>query len=205
MDRVLIKIIPFGDHGHLDGYYLYMDKRLEKYFDENLRDVPKDPDGLRSYTIELEQSLKETTNPQQRVRLLGELGVHLRTLGDLERAEQVLREAMQIIQVHNLGVKWEIQQKIRLANVLQWKRDFVSSGALFGEAIAVCRSNSDADMYLDFALQHAGKNFFDQNRLREALVLFEESMSIRSKRQAPQDQIDSAALAIKRTKSLLAD
>ena len=139
------------------------------------------------------------------MRLLGELGVHLRTLGSLQEAEQVLREALQITEGHKLGLKWEMQQKIRLAHVLQWKREFMASDTLFNEVIAVCRSNSDVDMYLDFALQHAGKNFFDQNRLSEALAFFQEAMSIRMKRQAPQDQIESTALAIKRTKSLLAD
>ncbi|MFS4458010.1 hypothetical protein [Bdellovibrio sp. HCB2-146] len=192
------------DSRQLLGYYLFMDKRLEKYFDENLRDNPKDPEGLRNFSIELEQSLKLTTDPLQRIRFLGELGVHLRTLGDLDRAEQCLRDALKIIQENNLGIKWEIQQKIRLAHVLQWKRSFNESDSLFSEIINTCRSNVDATIYLDFALQHAGKNFFDQNRLREALAFFEETMSLRLKRKAPQDQIESTDLAIKRTKSLLA-
>lgn len=182
-----------------------MDKRLEKYFDENLRDNPHDPEGLRLYSFELEQSLKLTTDPLKRIRLLGELGVHLRTLGELDRAEKSLRDALKIIQENSLGIKWEVQQKIRLAHVLQWKRSFNASDSLFSEVISTCRDNVDAALYLDFALQHAGKNFFDQNRLNEALAYFEEAMSIRLKRQAPQDQIESTDLAIKRTKFLLAD
>lgn len=182
-----------------------MDKRLEKYFDENLRDNPKDPDGLRHYCLELEQTLKLTTDPLKRTRLLGELGVHLRTLGELDQAEKSLRDALKIIQENNLGINWEVQQKIRLAHVLQWKRSFNASDSLFSDILTTCRSKIDAALYLDFALQHAGKNFFDQNRLREALACFEEAMSIRLKRQAPQDQIESTDLAIKRTKLILAD
>lgn len=182
-----------------------MDKRLEIYFDENLRDVPRDPDGFGHYVVEIEASLKEVANPQQQVRLLGELGHHLRVLGDLQKAEQLLRKALQIVHDHKLGLQWEVQQKIRLAHVLQWKREFKASDRLFSEVIAVCRSNSDVDMYLAFALQHAGKNLFDQNKFREALELFEEAMNIRLERRAPQDQIESTELAIKRIKSLLAD
>ena len=177
-----------------------MDKRLEKYFDENLRDIPKDPEGLREYTNELKRSLSDTDSPLQRVRLLGELGVHRRTLGDLQEAESILKEALQIIQENKLGIKWEIQQKIRLAHVLQWLRDFKRSDALFSEIIGVCRTHNDAAVYLDFALQHAGKNFFDQHKLDEALILFEETMSLRLKRKAPQDQIESTAIAIETTK-----
>lgn len=182
-----------------------MDKRLEKYFDTNLRDVSKDPEGLRDYTVELEQFIKFATETQQRIRLLGELGVHLRTLGELDRAEHSLRNALQIIQEHGLSIKWEIQQKIRLAHVLQWQRVFKQSNNLFGEIINTCRSNADASEYLDFALQHAAKNFFDQSRLKEALVFFEEALALRLKKQAPQDQIESTLLAIERTKSLLGE
>lgn len=182
-----------------------MDKRLEKTFDENLREIPSDPKGLRQVIEELAQSLLITIDPKKRVSILGEMGVHLRSLDDLEEAERSLLEALEIIKHHQLGIQREIQQKIRLAHVLQWKRNFKGSDALFGEIIEVCRSNSDAAIYLDFALQHAGKNFFDQHRFKEALFLFEETLALRLKRQAPQDQINSTSLAIERTKAHLCD
>lgn len=182
-----------------------MDKRLEKSFDENLRDIPLDPIGLRSFIGELRQALVKTNEPKKRVSFLGQIGVHLRSLGDLEEAQKYLLEALEIIRENELGIRLEVQQKIRLAHVLQWMRDFKQSDDLFRQIVAVCRSNDEARVYLDFALQHAGKNFFDQHRFDEALILFEEAMQLRVKRKAPQDQIDSAALAIKKTKSLLAD
>lgn len=182
-----------------------MDKRLEKYFDENLRDIAKDPDGLRGYIVELEKALESAENPLQQIRLLGEVGVHQRTLGELDSAEQSLRNALRTAQENQLGIKWEIQQKIRLAHVLQWKRTFKASDSLFEEIIGICRANADASIYLDFALQHAGKNFFDQNRLKEALALFDEAMALRLKRQAPQDQIESTLLAVERTKARLSE
>ncbi len=111
-----------------------MDSRSEYYFDENLRDIPKDPEGL---------------------------------------------------------------------HVLQWKKDFKGSGEFFKEVLQICRSNGDAEEYLDFALQYAGKNLFDQNKYSEALILFEETLIIRQHKKSPQDQIDSTLLAIQVTKTRL--
>ena len=180
-----------------------MDSRLEYYFDENLRDVPKDPEGLKAYTVELEESLKTVTDPRARVRILGPLGVHLRTLLLLNSAEEKLTEALRLVQNHRLGIQMEVVQKIRLGHVLQWKKDFKGSGEIFKEVLQICRVNRDAEVYLDFALQHAGKNLFDQNKYSEALILFEEALIIRQHKNSPQDQIDSTLKAIQVTKTCL--
>lgn len=196
--------IFFADDFNGSNYYSFcMDKRLELTFDENLKEVPKDLKGFKSYVVELEKRLNEVTDQEERVRLLGEFGTHLRVLGFFDRAAEVLKESLQIIQNQKLGIKLEIQQKIRFAHLLQWKRDFENSNILFDEIISVCRLNKDANVYLDFALQHAGKNFFDQNRLEEALFLFEEAMQIRLLRKAPHEQIESTQIAIRRVRTLL--
>ncbi len=180
-----------------------MDKRLEKIFDENLRDVPCDPVGLKEYVDELEQNLKTTSENIERVRILGQIGVHLRSLGELDLAEEKIQRALEIIKNHELGIKWEIQQKIRLAHVLQWKRLFEQSNMLFDEILSVCRTNTEAGVYLDFALQHAGKNIFDQARYQEALLYFEEALQLRIHRCAPADQLASTEQAIERIKNTL--
>lgn len=180
-----------------------MDSRLEYYFDENLRDVPKDPEGLKAYTVELEESLKTVTDPRARVRILGPLGVHLRTLLLLNSAEEKLTEALRLVQNHRLGIQMEVVQKIRLGHVLQWKKDFKGSDEIFNEILQICRSNKEAKEYLDFALQHAGKNLFDQNKYSEALILFEKALVVRQQKNSPQDQIDSTLQAIQVTKTRL--
>lgn len=180
-----------------------MDKRLERTFNENLRDIPCDPTGLMQYTDELKKSLLTTTDPKKRVSLLGEIGVHLRSAGELDLAAKNILEALKIITENQLGIKWEIQQKIRLAHVVQWQKNFKESNILFDEIISTCRSNPDAGDYLDFGLQHAGKNFFDQSRFKEALILFEQALELRIAREAPKDQINSTSFAIERTKRKL--
>ena len=134
-------------------------------FDENLREVPVDPFALKLYIQKLRDSLKGVTDKKVQVSILGEIGTHLRCLGELDLAEKSLLHALQIISTDNLSVSLEIQQKIRLAHVLQWKKNFDKSNLLFSEIITSCKKNPAITAYLDFALQHAGKNFFDQNQL----------------------------------------
>lgn len=179
-----------------------MDKRLDRTTDDQLRDVPSDPEGLKQYISELDESLQKTSDAKAQVRLLGEMGVHLLSLRELEAAKGKLLEALKIVEENQLGIKLEIQQKIRLAHVLQWQGLYNESNILFQKIIAVCRIDAQAQVYLDFALQHSGKNLFEQKRYLEALVHFEEAMDIRIIRNAPIDQIESTKLAIAKTRSL---
>lgn len=181
-----------------------MDRRLEKDFDLNLREVPRDPLGLREYVDDLQKSLLITSDIKTRVIISGELGVHLRTLGDLNAAERILVKALEDIQTYQLDIIFEVQQKIRLGQVYQWQRRFELSNSLFDEVIVICRSGK-ACKYLDFALQHAGKNLFDQNRLEEAQSFFEEALSLRIKRDAVADQVESSAFAIQRVRQILSE
>ena len=180
-----------------------MDKRLECTFDQNLREFPCDPALFRECVNELQELLESSSDPQKQVSLLGEIGVHYRILNNLQDAENSILKALKIIENYKLGIKLEIQQKIRLAHVIQWKKNFEKSDKMYLEIIATCRSNIEAAMYLDFALQHAGKNFFDQNRFVEALNVFNEALGLRLQRQASKEQIESTALAIKRTTQII--
>jgi hypothetical protein len=49
--------------------------------------------------------------------------------------------------------KYETQQKIRLAHVYQWKKDFIKSTKMFSDIIESCRKNPELNVYLSFALQ----------------------------------------------------
>lgn len=172
-------------------------------FDENLHEVPLDPKALKTHIEDLENLLKATVDKKAQVRILGEIGTYLRCLKELDLAEKTLLRALQIVNENNLGDLLEIQQKIRLAHVLQWQKKFKDSNLLFSEIISKCRNKPQLNAYLDFALQHAGKNFFDQNQLIEALAAFSEALELRKLRKAPPDQIESTELAIQVTKKLL--
>jgi tetratricopeptide (TPR) repeat protein len=173
-----------------------MDKRLERKTNEHLRDVPCNPEGLKQYVSELSETLKNSKDVKFQVKILGEMGVHLRSLNELDLAKNKLNEALKLIRSNQLGIKLEIQQKIRFGHVLQWQGLFNESNILFESIISVCRTDKEVEVYLDFALQHSGKNFFEQKKYLEALKQFEEALSLRLKRNAPLDQIESTKLAI---------
>ena len=173
---------------------------LAYYFDKNLRDIPLHPENLKTHIKDLKEQFKQQNNPEDQVRILGEIGVYFRQLNELNKAEEVLSHTLQLILQHNLGLNLEIQQKIRVAHVYQWKKEFAKSTQLFSEVIKSCRVNSELHSYLAFALQHAGKNLFDQGDFQKALLHFEEALSIRVYKKAPEEQIKSTILAINVTK-----
>lgn len=173
------------------------------FFDKNLRDIPVDLVALKQEVQKLHDFLPCITDPKTRVSTLGQIGVYLRRLEDLDAAESTLNEALKIISENNLGQALAVQQKIRLGHVLQWKKQFDKSNPLFLKVISECRENLELTQYLDFALQHSGKNLFDQKRFQEALTQFNEALILRQNRKAPLDQVESTELAIKETKKHL--
>ncbi|MGZ3775573.1 MAG: tetratricopeptide repeat protein [Pseudobdellovibrionaceae bacterium] len=157
-----------------------------------------------SYIAQLKDSLKTSKDLAERVNLQGEIGVYLRSLDQFVEAEAFLQEALQLIKENGLGVRKEIQSKIRLAHVFQEAKQFKKSDSLFCETLKICQTDSKAAPLLHFALQHAGKNEFDQGNLLPALQYFEEALSIRLRDSAPSDQRDSTQTAIARVKEVLA-
>lgn len=177
--------------------------QADYYFDENLRDIPTHPEQLKKYVEKLNLDIKSKDSPKDQVRIMGEMGVYLRQLMQLDEAEQILSKALELIETHCLGLKFETQQKIRLAHVYQWNKKFIDSNRLFSEVVQSCRNNPELSGYLAFALQHAGKNLFDQGKFADALSCFEEALQIRVQNNVPKDQIESTQLAIQVTKDRL--
>lgn len=175
----------------------------EFVLNENLRFVPKDPSILQRHIEDLKKNLGQITEPKGRVSLLGEIGVYLRQLDSFKEAENYLQQALELIAQNNLGIDKEVQQKIRLAHVWQEMKRFSKSNSLFSEIIYTCRNNKDASPYLDFALQHAGKNEFDQGCYQSALDHFREALELRLAKNSPADQIESTQIAIQRTQELI--
>lgn len=178
-------------------------KHLEYLVNEQLREIPTYPEDLREYLQKLETSLQEAHDPEKQVSILGEMGVHFRRLDQTDIAKEKLLKALKLIEQNQLGLKKKIQQQIRLAHVFQWEKQYDQSNELFHQIISICRSSSDLRVYLDFALQHAGKNLFEQNRFQEALLMFEEALELRTQRNAPSDQIESTQSAIHTTQKAL--
>jgi tetratricopeptide (TPR) repeat protein len=171
--------------------------------EETLHEYAQNPQALERYIEILKNEIKMAVEPIDKVRRLGETGVYLRSAGRLEEAEIYLLQALAIIETYELGLKIETQQKIRLAHVYQWQKNFTGSDELFEEVINTCRKHAEANSYLPFALQHAGKNYFDQHQYKKALAYFEEALKLRTERASSADQILSTETALRVTRNRL--
>lgn len=170
---------------------------------QNLRFVPKDPKALESHIAELAEKVKIAQDISEQVNLQGEIGVYLRSLDLFDEAANILQIVLLKIKENNLGLRKEVQNKIRLAHVFQEAKQFKKSNALFSEILEICRTDSEVVTMLHFALQHAGKNEFDQGHLTYALEYFEEALAIRIRDSAPNDQLESTRAALSRVKELI--
>jgi len=175
---------------------------LSYHFDKNLRDVPNTPVDMTAACHELQRTAESASDPSQKAQLLAQLGSYQRMLNDLVRAEQAFSESLQLLEQSNASPRRLTAARIRLAHVFQWQKRFVESGQILKSCIEASRSFDDQGEMLSFALQHMGKNLFDQSKYDEAQRCFYDAMMIRV-RLEKQDLADSSRLALDRTMELL--
>jgi len=164
--------------------------------------VPDAPDDMARAVDYLQTFLlSDDLDDRKRVEALGLLGVFLRMLGDLSSAEEVLVTAVDISSQAGFDAA-TVANRIRLANVYQWKHQFELADAIFEAVIQQCERDPIVRKYLNFALQHYGKSLFDQRRYREAMDMFERALELR---QAGGDAklIESTTIALLTTRSRL--
>lgn len=151
---------------------------LAFHFDERLREAPDDPARFALALRALERRLTAEHEDRARLRLLGRLGAHLRTLGALGEAEARLLEAVALADRLADG-RAALTNRIRLAHVYQWQRRFAEADALFRKVIAACVGRPDHGAILAFAYQHWGKSLFDQGRYAAAADRFARALALR--------------------------
>lgn len=172
------------------------------YFDENLRECPKDPKKVKNYIVSVEKKILEDETQEDVVRHLGEIGALYRSLGELRFAEKNLEQAIEIIKANQLSPRFYLINAARLAHVWQWQKRFDESTPLFESLVAMCEEDEQLLGLRGTIYQHAGKNLFDQGRYGEALEFFEKAMELR---RASDDLglIESTQFAIDTTRSHL--
>lgn len=152
---------------------------LNYTFNDQLRDVPENPKDMLNYILEEKEKLKSIKEPKKRVEVLGKIGSFARMLEELDDAEAFLGEALELINEHDLGVRLWVANGIRLAHVYQWMRAFDIAEEMFFNIVEMCDEKKEVSEYLNFALQHFGKFYFDLGEYEEALEYFEEAMELR--------------------------
>jgi cytochrome c-type biogenesis protein CcmH/NrfG len=165
--------------------------------------VPDAPEEMAQGVACLRQRLAAPgLDAGDRARLLGLLGTYSRTLGDLEGARAALEEAV-VLCGERGDARGLLANRIRLAHVYQWQRQFARADAIFDQVIKECEERPEASRYLAVACQHAGKSKFDQGRYAEAAALFARALALRQASGAP-DLIASSRLALDTARARLA-
>jgi tetratricopeptide (TPR) repeat protein len=132
----------------------------------------------------------------------GERTVLLRMLGRLEEAEVQGRAAYESA-LREGSSRQQVAALLRLAHVLQYRREWIAADQAFGEALRRAQELGEPLM-LAFAYQHAGRNHVDQGRHAQALAAFRAAMALREAHGAPADQLESTRGALHAAEQRLA-
>ncbi len=148
-------------------------------FDPNLRETPHDRSAMERGVAWLARQVQNVGNDlHATARLKGMHGVYSRILGLLDEAEESLRHAVELSQTI-ADVRLVYINELRLAHVHQWRGQFELSTPMFEELLSRAEKDRHLGLLLDFAMQHAGKNAFDQAKYAEALSHFAGALSLR--------------------------
>jgi tetratricopeptide (TPR) repeat protein len=148
-------------------------------FDENLREKPHDAKAMeRGIDWLARQVEKMGTDPHSAARLKGMHGVYCRIMGRLDEAEGSLDQAVALAK-SILDARLVFINRLRQAHVYQWQGRFDLSTPLFEELLVTAEKDRSLGLLLDFAMQHAGKNAFDQGKYAEALSHFAGALALR--------------------------
>lgn len=171
-------------------------------FDKNLREVLNCRADAESACRELQSAIESDTDIDSKARLLAKLGVYIRMLGGVEESARYLSESLQLLEHNGAPLVRLIAARLRLAHVFQWQQCFPECNQLFISCIEESKTLNDQGEMLSFALQHQGKNLFDQKEYDAALKCFYDSMMIRV-RLGKHDLADSSRLALDRTVEII--
>ena len=164
-------------------------------YDDTLRPIPNNPTEM---ALAIQYLLEAAANPRgstvDRVRQLGRAGIYRATLGELDSAEALLNEALELAGALD-NARQHVVLRLRLGQVYQWQGRYPEADRLFADEIARCRADARVADYLDFALQHAGKCQFDQGRYEAAIACFREALALREQK-GMEESIESTRYAL---------
>lgn len=163
-------------------------------FDDNLREVPENPEDMLRAIDYLEiRLIEESQDDYERMRLSGLVGTLYLIIGDYEMAEEHIHTA--ITSSNNLRDRQaQLRNLLRLAQVYQYRKQFELADRIFKQVIQAYEANRDTPRNsifmadLDMAYQQYGKCLFDQGDYEIALHMFEKALSLQ------QDKPDKSSM-----------
>lgn len=178
---------------------------MEFSFGDDLREVPEDSEQMRKGLEWLQDKLVELgpEDSSKAALLLTQIAGYARIMGDYTLSEKCFLDS---IRVFEEAGKTELvfANKLRMAVLYQHQKNYTKSSEIYTKSIHFIRNskNSKVKNYLDFALQHYGKQKFEQKMFKEALDLFMEAYELRLAK-GDLDLMSSTEIAINAAKEAL--
>ncbi len=170
-------------------------------FDCSLREIVYNKADYEKVIDDLNSKL-DTSTTEERITILGNVGVMLRIINKLSESEATLNSALNLARELRLSDKIFVNT-IRLAHAYQWKKEFKKSEELFLSIEHTLEDNKISPALKAAYYQHYGKLKFDQEQYLVALKYFNKALQIRLETRAAQNLIRSSRLAINETEKRL--
>lgn len=171
----------------------------ETYFNSDLRDLPLDRSVWEEFAVTEDRQLKTAVLPHAQLEHLEKLGMALRVLQRLDKADVTLARAVSL--ARQVGPETRVAQNLaRLAHVYQWQRKFGKAHDLYDQIreLGPLPESLTASLH-----QHLGKVFFDAGHYASAVAEFKTALRIRELLNVPDDQLQSSLQALAETEKRL--
>ncbi|WP_035436109.1 tetratricopeptide repeat protein [Bacillus sp. UNC322MFChir4.1] len=169
-------------------------------FDENLREQPISLEQMKQGIAFLKTNL--TTSGISYAKQCGLIGTYERIAGNLSESKFYLRQAIEQYETSQ-HIRGLFINKLRLAHVYHWERNFEEAHKIFNELLHLLQQN-ELTTYEDFFYQHYGKCKIDEGNISTALTYFQKALQIRVKK-GDQELIRSTEQCIQYCRSVLID
>lgn len=163
------------------------------YDPETLREVYADPEAVQRRIAQLKKAIG--TAPDDIIEYMhrAELVNLVRCSGDLDEA--LVQANLAVDRAELVGSPAQQHMaRLRLANVYQWRGEFVEADLLFIELLASGPGFGPA--ICAFTHQYAGKNDYDQGRYDDAVSQFQQVVDLRKHYDLPNDELVSCRQAL---------
>lgn len=174
-------------------------------YGDDLREVPEDSEQMRKGLEWLQDKLVELgpEDAGKAAGLLTQIAGYARIMGDFPLSEKCFKDS---IRVFEEAGKTELVflNKLRMAVLYQHMKNYTKSSEIYTGAIKFIRASKSAKVqnYLDFALQHYGKQLYEQKRFKDALDHFMEAYELRLAK-GDLDLMSSTEIAISKAKEAI--
>jgi tetratricopeptide (TPR) repeat protein len=162
---------------------------------ETLRAYPNNKDEMLLGISLLEEELKNISSEEELAKKLSMLSYYQKLVENYSSSELNQLKAISLFESLN-DSKGLFVAKLRVAQLKQFKKEYIESTKLFDELEVELEDNTFLEPYRDFLYQHVAKNEFEKKNYNIALEYFYKALEIRIKKN-DKELIDSTQLGIR--------